>query len=159
MTSADSHDVIVVSANPGSIFARSTENAGLWAAALSGSLLRRRVLAEDPTNELVLSPSVLLELLSGPQREAVAEEHSELRAAMHVAPIDDVTIAIAARAMETLAMWDDHAHRLPVADLLTAATAHQHGYGVIHVDAHFERLARHAGLSFETRFLQARRPA
>ncbi len=73
---------------------------------------------------------------------------------MLVADIDDETFKIAASAMETLAEHADEAHRRPpVADLITAALAHQHGYGVIHIDAHFELMAEHAGLTYESRQL------
>lgn len=98
--------------------------------------------------ELVLAPSVELEMLRGPQGEAVAARRSELEAAMDVLRVDAETFVLAADAMQELARYEREAHRRPLADLITAALAHQHGCGVIHVDGDFEVLAAHSGLTF-----------
>lgn len=104
-------------------------------------------------DELVLSPPVLLELLRGPQGEAVAEERQALTDAMEVIAADARTFALAADAMERLARHAPAAHRLPVTDLVTAAQAHQHGCGVVHCDGDYDVIAEHGGLEFECRRL------
>lgn len=112
------------------------------------------ILDEDPEAELVLSPAVLLELMRGPQGEAVAHERHELEGSLQVLEADARTFALAADAMERLAEHAPEAHRLPIPDLLTAALAHQHGCGVVHVDGDFALLAAESGLSFEARGLE-----
>lgn len=99
--------------------------------------------------ELVLSPAVLLELLRGPQHEEVAKERATLTTAMKTIPTDERTFELAADAMEQLALHEAEAHRLPVADLVTAALAHQHDCGVLHCDGDYEEIAEYGGLAFE----------
>lgn len=111
------------------------------------------ILAEDPRSELALSGPVLLELLRGPQGAAVAAERRDLESAMVRVALDEQIVTAAADAMVRLAEHAPDAHRLPVADLLTAALADRHRCGIIHVDAHFGALARHSGLTFEHRQL------
>jgi predicted nucleic acid-binding protein len=64
--------------------------------------------------------------------EVDLDEFRELR-------VDAVTIGTAVAAQRELA----HAghHRMPIPDLLVAATAQQHGAEVLHVDRHFDTLA------------------
>jgi predicted nucleic acid-binding protein len=64
---------------------------------------------------------------------------------------DAQTFELAADAMERLAMHQPEAHRLPLADLLTAALAHQHGCGVVHFDGDYEAISEHGGLNFKSR--------
>ncbi|HEY1592910.1 MAG TPA: PIN domain-containing protein [Solirubrobacteraceae bacterium] len=46
------------------------------------------------------------------------------------------------------------AHRgIPFPDLLAAAAAHAHNYGVLHYDGHFDRLADLDALDFESRWI------
>jgi predicted nucleic acid-binding protein len=111
------------------------------------------LLGERDDNELVMSPSVLLELLRGAQGNAVAEARAELADAMTTLATDAQTFALAASAMEKLALTGAEAHRVSVSDLITAALAHQYAGGVVHVDEDFERLAAHSGLTFEQRRL------
>lgn len=99
-------------------------------------------------DELVLSPPVLIEILRAPQGSDVASERARLTADLQVLPFSPNTLEIAADAMELLADHEPEAHRLPVADLLTAVVAHEQGVGVIHCDDDFEALANHAGLTF-----------
>jgi predicted nucleic acid-binding protein len=112
------------------------------------------ILAEEEDSELVLSPSVLLELMRGPQHEAVAEERRTLTRAMEVLGVDDRTFELAAEAMERLALHQAEAHRLQIPDLITAALAHQHGCGVVHIDEDLKLLEAHGGLTFEARKLE-----
>jgi len=55
------------------------------------------------------------------------------------APSDifDRTLALQRDLAHHQGMW----HRVPVPDLLIAETALHHGLGVVHVDAHYERIA------------------
>lgn len=114
----------------------------------------RDILQEDDSHELVLSPSVLLEMMRGAQREAVAEERERLCEAMEVLTADAGTFELAADAMQHLALHRAEAHRLPIADLVTAALAHQYGCGVIHIDDDFALLEAHSGLTFTAHELE-----
>jgi predicted nucleic acid-binding protein len=108
----------------------------------------KELLAEDETNELVLSPAVELELLREPQGDRVGETRASLEAAMDMLEATAETFELASDAMQTLGEYQRFAHRRPVPDLITAALAHQHECGVIHLDGDFDILADHAGLSF-----------
>jgi len=112
------------------------------------------ILSEHKDSVFVLSPAVLLELLRGPQNDEVAVERETLTDSMELLPADARTFELAADAMEVLATHNAEAHRLPLSDLITAALAHQHGCGVIHLDEDFEQLAWHSGLSFDQRRIE-----
>lgn len=99
-------------------------------------------------DELILSPVVLIELLRAPQGEAVAELYAELTATMQLLQIDDATFELAFMAMEDLAMDSPEGHRLPVTDLVTAALAHQHECGVLHLDRDYEAIPGASRLEF-----------
>lgn len=100
----------------------------------------------------VLSPAVLLELLRGPQGDAVREERRSLTDSMETVVPDATTWSIAADMMEGLALHGPEAHRfISVTDFVTAALAHQHGMGVVHVDGDYELIAEHSGRGFEHR--------
>jgi predicted nucleic acid-binding protein len=116
------------------------------------------ILDEDPDSEFVLSPAVLLELMRGPQGAEVGEARRELEGTMQVLAADGATFELAADAMERLAEIAAEAHRLPVSDLITAALAHQHGCGVVHLDGDFTLLAEQGGLAFEARGLELPAP-
>lgn len=111
------------------------------------------LLEEDDDNELALPGPVLLELLTGPQGAAVAAEHARLRDGLPIVAPDDETVRLAAQLMEHLALAGPEHHRRPVADLLSAALAHQHGCGLVHIDRDFELIATHGGLPFVQRRL------
>ncbi len=111
------------------------------------------IIGEKDTAEFVLSPTVLLELMRGPQGEQVAAERRVLTSGMAVLPVDGETFELAANAMQTLATVSPEAHRLPMPDLVTAALAHQRGCGIVHLDGDFEQISAHAGLRFEQRRL------
>lgn len=115
------------------------------------------MLAVDGT-ELLLSPTGMLELMRGPQDVEVAAERRRLTAGMELLGVDDLTFQLAAGAMERLALHQPQAHRLPLADLITAALAHQHDCGVVHIDRDFELLASESGLALNTRELQLPSP-
>lgn len=64
-----------------------------------------------------------------------------------------VTVSVqheAIRAMRELAAEGPLAHRIPMPDVLIAAAAQEAGAGVLHVDQHFDRLAR--VLAFDSRW-------
>lgn len=113
----------------------------------------KEVLGEAPDSELVLSPAVLLELMRGPKKKAVAAERKALTDSMTVLAVDAATFELAADAMESLATYRAEAHRLPIPDLITAALAHQHGCGVLHIDDDFSLISEHSSRNFEQREL------
>ncbi|MEI6446702.1 MAG: PIN domain-containing protein [Actinomycetes bacterium] len=115
----------------------------------------KSILEESDESRLVLAPTVMLELLRGPQGDAVAAERSRLLDHMELLSADTETFALAADAMERMAEWAPEGHRVATADLLTAALAHQHRGGVIHIDRDFLELAERSGLTFEERMLAA----
>jgi predicted nucleic acid-binding protein len=112
------------------------------------------ILAEEHDSEFVLSPAVLLELMRGPQGDDVARECDALTSSMETLPANAETFVLAAIAMQQLASVSAEGHRLPVPDLVTAALAHQHGCGVVHLDGDFESLAQHGGLEFADRRIE-----
>ncbi|HET6508211.1 MAG TPA: PIN domain-containing protein [Baekduia sp.] len=112
------------------------------------------LLDEAPDNELALSGPVLLELLTEPQGANVATTETTLREAAEILAPDDETIRLAAQMMANLAQAGTDFHRRPIADLLTAALAHQHDCGLVHVDSDFELIAQHGGLAFTQRRLE-----
>jgi predicted nucleic acid-binding protein len=112
------------------------------------------LLDEAADNELALSGPVLLELLTEPQGVEVAVTEATLRDAVEILAPDDETIQLAAQMMSHLAQAGADFHRRPVADLMTAALAHQHGCGLVHIDRDFELIAQHGGLAFLERRLE-----
>jgi predicted nucleic acid-binding protein len=58
----------------------------------------------------------------------------------HELRMDARTIAIARTAQRELAAKSQH--RVPIPDLLISACAQQHGAAVLHLDRHYETLAR-----------------
>lgn len=105
----------------------------------------RGLLTAEP-DELVLSPAVEIEILREPQHGQVAVQRRQLEDAMVVLEANAQTFALAVDAMERLAGHSANGHRLPIADLLTVALAHQHGCGIVHFDSDFEAIAEHGGL-------------
>ena len=47
-------------------------------------------------------------------------------------------------------------HRLPLADLIVAAAADRHGFGILHYDAHFDLVAERTDLEFDSVWLAPR---
>ena len=78
-------------------------------------------------------------LYSARSPRAFAELEDELDA-FHELHTDAETIAIARTAQRELAAKSQH--RIPIPDLLIAACAHQYRAGVLHLDRHYETLAR-----------------
>jgi predicted nucleic acid-binding protein len=103
------------------------------------SAYARGAAAADRENELCLCAVTRMELLYSARSPAdflaLQDEVAEFRDLR----MDAATFSTAASAQRELAAmgW----HRLPIADLLLGACAHQHGADVLHVDRHFEALA------------------
>jgi predicted nucleic acid-binding protein len=81
---------------------------------------------------------------------------SEELDALGQAPCDQVVWQLAQSAQRTLASDRRVSHRIKPVDLLVAAAAHHHDVGVLHYDHDFDILAKHAGLSFTSRWLAKR---
>lgn len=112
------------------------------------------ILDEDPANEFALTGPVLIELLREPQGEAVATARAEHEAALTVLATTQAVQDAALQAMTAMATHSPEGHRLPLADLLTAASAHHYGCGIVHIDGDFESLTEHSGLRFPHRRLR-----
>jgi len=104
----------------------------------------------DAGEELCLTAPTLLELLRTPRGTRVAAERDTLTAAFDIVALTERTGELAADAMVKLAAHSADSHRLPIADLLTAALAAERGFGVLHVDKHFDRLATIGDLDFKS---------
>lgn len=90
--------------------------------------------------ELCLCPVTELELLfsarSHPEYEALEADLAAFRSL----PMTASTFAAARDGQRRLASRGNH--RVPIPDLLIAACAQEHGADVLHVDRHFDLLAR-----------------
>jgi predicted nucleic acid-binding protein len=92
--------------------------------------------------ELVMCPVVTLELLyQAPDREQV-ERTAAACAALRQAPVTRTVTDAALMAIRELASRGAAgSHRVRVPDALIAAAAAERGFGVLHYDHHFDRLA------------------
>ena len=119
--------------------AAAPEVAALWAAAVQAG-------------DLVACPVVTLELLYGARDEADVERVATSVMALRQAPVTQtVTDAAIAAIRELAAQGSAGAHRVRVPDALVAAAAAERGFGVLHYDHHFDRLA--AVLRFESQWV------
>jgi predicted nucleic acid-binding protein len=102
--------------------------------------------------DLLGCPIVTLELLyDAPDREHVEAVASGL-AGMRQAPITRTVTDAATWAVRELAdRGSAGAHRVPVPDALIAAAAAEAGFGVLHYDRHFDRLA--LALGFQSQWV------
>jgi predicted nucleic acid-binding protein len=91
-------------------------------------------------DELCLCPVTELEILFSARSASDYEALAGDLAAFRTLQVDAGTFAAARGGQSKLARLG--MHRLPIPDLLIAACAEQHGAGVLHVDRHFEALAR-----------------
>ena len=106
-----------------------------------GAGLRRRWAALDAADRLRLCDVTILEVLVSARSASDAREIERDLEAFALARMDATTFGAARAAMRDLAAIG--AHRLPVPDVLIAACAQQHGFGVLHLDRHFDVLAEH----------------
>ncbi|CAN5210462.1 hypothetical protein BH20ACT16_BH20ACT16_03930 [soil metagenome] len=92
--------------------------------------------------ELVACPVVTLELLFDARDNAAAQSIATALAALRQAPVTRAVTDAAIGAVRELATRGSAgAHRVRVPDALIAAAAAERGYGVLHYDHHFDRLA------------------
>ena len=98
--------------------------------------------------DLVACPVVTLELLYGARDEAEVERVAASLVALRQAPVtQSVTDAAIAAIRELAAHGSAGAHRVRVPDALVAAAAAERGFGVLHYDHHFDRLATVLGFA------------
>ncbi len=103
------------------------------------------------TRRLAICPPVELELLYSARS---ATEFAEREAAFSVLRRVELSRTIgraAVTALRELSTAGGLHHRIRIADVLIAACAQEAGIGVLHYDAHFDRLAEVMG--FESRWI------
>lgn len=115
------------------------------AAARRWLLLDKSALARGPDVDPALGEPCLcaitrLETLYSARSPSAYEKLEAELDALHELRIDAETIAIARTAQRELAAKSEH--RVPIPDLLVAACAQQHQAAVLHLDRHYETLAR-----------------
>jgi predicted nucleic acid-binding protein len=98
--------------------------------------------------DLVGCPIVTLELLyDAPDCEHVEAVAAALAGLRQAAVTRSVTDAAISAVRELAARGSAGAHRVRVPDALVAAAAAERGFGVLHYDAHFDRLAAVLGFA------------
>lgn len=103
-------------------------------------------------DDLVICPVVTLELLYQAQDRDRVERTATACTALRQAPITRTVTDAAVMAIRELASRGaDGAHRVRIPDALVAAAAAERGFGVLHYDHHFDRLAEVLG--FESRWI------
>ncbi len=107
---------------------------------LDKSALARGVHLAPVLGEPCLSAITRFEVLYSARSPIHFQELEAELDAFHELRTDAETIAIARTAQRELAASSQH--RVPVPDLMIAACAQQHQAAVLHVDRHFETLAR-----------------
>lgn len=113
--------------------------------------LWRRAAKEDA---IVACPVVTLELLFDARDAPEVERVARAVEAMRQAPITrSVTDAAIWAIRELAASGSAGGHRVRVPDALVAAAAAERGFGVLHYDGHFDRLA--TVLGFTSRWVAA----
>ena len=89
---------------------------------------------------LCVCPAIELELLTSARSGAEYAAFERALAALRSLRMDAGTFDTARSAQRELAAVGRH--RIPIADLLIAACAQQHGAGVLHFDRHYDVLAQ-----------------
>lgn len=115
------------------------------AAAARWLLLDKSALVRAPVLDPMLGEPCLcaitrFEVLYSARSPSAFEQLEVELDVLHELRMDAETFAIARTAQRELAARSQH--RVPVPDLLIAACAHQHGAAVLHLDRHYETLAR-----------------
>jgi predicted nucleic acid-binding protein len=104
--------------------------------------VRKRWVGAAKGGDLVACPIVTLELLYGARDAEAVETVASACSAMRQAPITrSVTDAAVMAIRELAARGSAGSHRVRVPDALIGAAAAQLGFGVLHYDRHFDRLA------------------
>lgn len=107
---------------------------------LDKSALVRAPEIDGAYGEPCLCAITRLEMLYSARSSGAYEELETELDTFHQLRVDAETIAIALSAQRELATRSQH--RVPIPDLLIAACAHQHQAAVLHIDRHYETLAR-----------------
>ena len=96
--------------------------------------------------DLVICPVVTLELLYQARDRDQVERTATACASLRQAPVTRTVTDAAVMAMRELAgKGAAGAHRVRIPDALVAAAAAERGFGVLHYDRHFDRLAEVLG--------------
>jgi predicted nucleic acid-binding protein len=108
-------------------------------------LLDKSALVRGPSLDPALGEPCLcaitrFEVLYSARSPGDFQQLEEELAVFHELRMDAETVAIARTAQSELAARSQH--RVPIPDLLIAACAQQHQAAVLHVDRHYETLAR-----------------
>jgi predicted nucleic acid-binding protein len=96
----------------------------------------------------------VLELLYSARSQADLEALEEELSVLRNIPVTASAYFAALQAMRELAAVSDGFHRIPLPDYLIAACAQDTGLGVLHYDAHFDRLTQ--VIAFESRWAAPR---
>ena len=107
---------------------------------LDKSALVRGPKLDPALGEPCLCAVTRFEVLYSARSPSAFEQLEDELDAFHELRTDAETIAIARTAQRELAAASQH--RVPIPDLLIAACAHQHQAAVVHLDRHYETLAR-----------------
>ena len=114
--------------------------------------IRTRWIAAARAGELVACPVITLELLHDAQDHDAVETVSAALSVLRQAPVTrSVTDAAIGAVRELAGTGADGSHRVPTADALVAAAAAARGFGVLHYDHDFDRLAE--VLSFTSQWI------
>ncbi|MEX1141513.1 MAG: PIN domain-containing protein [Thermoleophilaceae bacterium] len=98
--------------------------------------------------DLVACPIVTLELLYDARERTTVERVAAACAALRQAPVTRTVTDAAILAVRELAVeGSDGSHRVRVPDAMIAAAAAECGFGVLHYDHHFDRLAAPLGFA------------
>lgn len=118
-----------------------------WARA-SAPAVDRAWSAAARAGDLVACPIVTLELLFDARDVTQVERVAAGLAALQQAPVTRaVTDAAIGAVCELAAGGSAGSHRVRVADALVGAAAAERGFGVLHYDRHFDRLATVLGFA------------
>lgn len=130
-----------------------------WAHLLLGHVRGKHLTAwraAIDADEVVVCDPFRLEALYSARDRVEYEELLEELGALPQAPSDAHTWQLAQRAQGALAADRRVSHRVKIADLLVAASAHQHGLHVLHYDADYDLLQAHSGLTFRSVWIAPR---
>jgi predicted nucleic acid-binding protein len=105
-------------------------------------------------DQLHVGPLFRLEALYATADIAAFDERDRGLASLPNRPLTVEATAMARMAMRRLREERPPYRHIPIADVLTAAVAVDHGLGVLHYDAHYDRLA--AVMGFESVWLAPR---
>lgn len=104
--------------------------------------------------QIFATPIVSMEILYSTRNTGDFADWERRLSDLREAPLDRNVASDAVAAMRDLAGQGHGAHRVPITDALIAAAAARRGVGVLHHDAHFDRLAE--VLDFESVWLPER---